>query len=60
MVHNGLMKELKRPIPAHSMMRAIPVASNTYIVNTVEPRDPAGPKWLNKVLSLFKVELVKQ
>lgn len=52
------MKELRRPIPAHGIMRSAPQAANTYIVNTVEPRNPAGPKWLNKLLALFKVELV--
>ena len=56
------MKELIRPIPAHSMAHHPPpqAAAESYINNTVEPRDPAGPKWLSKVLSLFHVELVKR
>jgi len=55
------MKELIRPIPAHSMAHFPPAraTAESYINNTREPRDPAGPKWLNKVLALFRVELVK-
>lgn len=55
------MKELIRPIPAHSIGRPIPIApaAVSYINNTVEPRDPAGPNWLSRVLSLLHVELVK-
>jgi hypothetical protein len=54
------MKELRRPIPAHGMMRSAPASANTYIVNTVEPRNPAGPHWFNKLLSLIHLELVKK
>jgi len=39
---------------------SIAPAAESYINNTVEPRDPAGWKWVNQVLALFKVELVKR
>ncbi len=38
---------------------ALSPAAISYVNNTVEPRDPAGPKWLNRFLERFKVELVR-
>lgn len=58
-----MVRPLIRPIPAHSMARQpfyLAPSSISYVNNTIEARDPAGPKWLNFLLRRFaSVELTR-
>jgi hypothetical protein len=56
----------KKPVPAIPHPVALTLGGRPYIYNVppdpdklIEVRVPAGPLWLNKLLSKFKVELVK-